>query len=145
MNFLATIGVDTMKKRTSKKQTEIQLSAKNKQTNKSGVVFVSGLCGRWTPVVHPDDVRLMPWTLIGAFFIVYEVLLMPYRFCFSAPPEGFFWYFENLLTTYFIVDVAFNFFIGYTTPRGDFVTNHSAVRWNYLKGWFLVDFVAPPT
>ena len=95
-----------------------------------------------TPIVNPDDERLLPWTLLGAGFIVYEVLLMPYRFCFSAPPEGFFWYFENLLTTYFIVDVAFNFFIGYTTPRGDFVTNHSAVRWNYLKGWFLVDLVA---
>jgi hypothetical protein len=67
---------------------------------------------------------------------------MPYRLCFSAPAEGASFIFENLVTLYFLIDLLLNFFVGYTTPKGDLITKHDAVVRNYITGWFTIDFLA---
>ena len=42
----------------------------------------------------------------------------------------------------FLIDLLLNFFVGYTTPKGDLITNHDAVVRNYITGWFTIDFLA---
>ena len=63
-------------------------------SNNTSVVFVRGWCGRCTPIIHPDHFYLLPWILLGALFIAYDLLVMPYRLCFSAPAEGASFIFE---------------------------------------------------
>jgi hypothetical protein len=106
------------------------------------VFFVRGCLGPKTPIIHPDHMRLLPWVLLGAFFICYDVLMMPYRICFSAPAKGPMFYFEAFIQIYFIMDLALNFFIGFMTPTGELVVKHSVVIMHYAKGWFFIDFLA---
>ena len=63
--------------------------------------YVSGCCGNYTPLIHPDNHRLLLWIMCGAFLIAYDVLMMPYRFCFEAPALGIMFVFENFVTVYF--------------------------------------------
>merc|ERR1719387_2495039 len=67
---------------------------------------------------------------------------MPYRLCFDAPAQGPMFIFENAVTLYFLVDLVLNFFVGFTTPKGDLIIQHQAVVKNYLRGWFIIDFLA---
>jgi len=52
------------------------------------VVCTSGCLGPKTPIIHPDSMALLMWVLIGAGFICYDILIMPYRMCFNAPAKG---------------------------------------------------------
>merc|ERR1719199_8454 len=93
----------------------------NTASNQAKVVFVNGLCGGCTPIVHPDHYCLLPWILVGALFIGYDLLVMPYRLCFDDPAIGPMYIFENLVTLYFLIDLVLNFFVGFTTPKGDLI------------------------
>jgi CRP-like cAMP-binding protein len=108
----------------------------------SMVVRTSGCCGSRTPIIHPDHTKLLAWTLIGALFICYDVLMMPYRMCFSAPAKGPMFAFEASISVYFIMDLVLNFFIGYITVTGDLVSIHSMVIKRYVTTWFPIDFLA---
>jgi CRP-like cAMP-binding protein len=112
------------------------------QDENHSVFFIRGCCGPKTPIVHPDNNRLLVWIILGMVFILYEVFLTPYRLCFNAPAEGPSFYLETVIAVYFIADVFLNFFVSFYNAEGQVIRNHGLIMRSYVKGWFLIDCVA---
>jgi hypothetical protein len=106
------------------------------------MLFIPGCCGKKTPIVHPDNNRLLLWILLGMVFIIYEVFLTPYRLCFNAPAEGPMFAFETVIAVYFISDVFLNFFVSFYNGEGQVIKSHGLIIKSYVKGWFIIDVVA---
>jgi hypothetical protein len=108
----------------------------------TNVFYIQGWCGRFTPIMHPENHWLFFWTLIGILFVVYECFLTPYRLCFNAPAEGIMFYFESGVNSYFLVDLVLQFFVSHRGPDGILIRNQSAIARKYLLGWFSIDAIA---
>jgi hypothetical protein len=108
----------------------------------TAVHFVKGCCGPYTPIVHPESVRLFLWILLGVLFVVYECFMTPYRLCFEAPAEGPYFIFEAVVNIYFIFDVFLHFFVSFRDQQGQIVMDHSIIMKKYVQGWFMLDVIA---
>ena len=106
------------------------------------VFFVWGCLGPRTPIVHPDNPRLLAWILCGLLFILYEVFITPYRLCFNAPAMGPMFALETVINVYFICDVCLNFFVSSYDKEGQVVQSHATIIRGYVRGWFIIDFTA---
>ena len=62
--------------------------------------------------------------------------------CFDAPAKGPSFVVESIINSYFICDVTLNFFVSHRKVVGDVETSHSKIIRKYLRGWFIIDFVA---
>jgi hypothetical protein len=124
-----------------KKDPAIGILDEENDSNHS-MLYIWGCCGPKTPIVHPDNTRLLLWTILGIFFIHYEVFVTPYRLCFNAPAEGLEWYFASVITVYFLIDIVLNFFITFYDDEQHLIKSHKMIIKTYVKGWFIIDFLA---
>ena len=58
---------------------------------------------------YPDSMFKMTWDMFGLCFIIYQSIVIPYRFCFKASAEGEFKYLETIIDFFFMFDVGKNF------------------------------------
>ena len=49
---------------------------------------VPEVCGCRSYIVHPENNKLLAWTLSGLFLILYEVYMTPFRLCFDVKAAG---------------------------------------------------------
>jgi hypothetical protein len=103
------------------------------------LMYIPGCCGSRTPIIHPDNQKLVYWIIVGIVFVIYECFITPYRMCFDAPAEGAFFVFEVCINIYFMIDVCMNCFIAYRNKEGQVVQSQCEIVKHYLGGWFLID------
>lgn len=92
------------------------------------------------------DRLLNYWDVAQAFILVYIAVIVPIRMAEFVPENTdlsspFFWW-EVFVDAFFATDVVLRFRIGYTTHKGNLETGRWNVAKRYLRGWFLIDFVA---
>ncbi|GBG25384.1 Potassium voltage-gated channel subfamily H member 6 [Hondaea fermentalgiana] len=94
-------------------------------------------------IVPPGHGLKVKWDLLIAFFIVYSVLLVPFRIGFAQSSEGFSKAFDILVDIFFGLDMIVAFRTGFESSDQDVViVVPLAIAKQYLKGWFLVDFMS---
>lgn len=80
----------------------------------------------------------MIWDAIALIAIMYEAVTVPLQICWEvATNEVMLW----LMTTFFTVDIALNFCTGFFRD-GILIMKWQPIIWNYLKGWFIIDFMS---
>lgn len=125
-----------------KKDPAIGISDPTANEENHSMLYISGCCGPKTPIVHPDNSRLLLWIILGMFLILYEVFMTPYRLCFNAPAKGVLFVFETFIAIYFISDVCLNFFVSFYDDEQQVIKSHKTIIKTYLKGWFCIDAIA---
>jgi hypothetical protein len=76
-------------------------------------------------------------------FILHDFIVIPYRFAFALPAIGWVWWFEQLITSYFVADIFLNFMTGYYDERlQKLVMNPYVIARRYIRGWFAIDCLA---
>ena len=93
--------------------------------------------------IKPDTPLLTTWECTVVVLVLYNAFALPYRLAFDRNHD------INALTTldtlsdvFFWIDMLLNFFIAFRDPWGVLVTNRRKIAFNYLQGWFWIDFPA---
>ncbi len=92
-------------------------------------------------VLPPDGRVRLTWDLLGMVFILYEVIMIPLQISFTFDEGNFLSVFAIVIDAFFISDLLLNFNTGYYL-RGNLVVDRSEIASNYLKSWFVLDFMA---
>ncbi len=106
---------------------------------------------RWFPL-YPDSVFKSTWDFVAMMFIIYQAMLIPYRYCFKARAFGIYKFIDIFMDLFFIVDLSkfhlliilslvLNFLTGYY-KRGNLVMKRGPIMRRYLRTWFIFDFIA---
>eukprot|EP01043_Picozoa_sp_COSAG02_P000279 COSAG02_NODE_5_length_66751_cov_63.939148_25_plen_841_part_00 len=92
----------------------------------------------------PDSLSSGMWDLFGLLLLICVSVLVPLRSCFEVEVEPFSgaWFFDLFTDVYFVVDLFLNFFTAYYDDKGMREFRKSKIRWNYLRGWFVIDLVS---
>jgi len=93
--------------------------------------------------LHPFGLFRTIWDTLSAVAIVYSALFVPYRLAFEIEISGAEFVFDRIVDVSFIIDMVFSFFTAYYDPKAEqMVSARGKIASNYLKGWFLPDFLA---
>lgn len=65
---------------------------------------------RWFPL-YPDSVFKSSWDFIAMTFIIYQAIVIPYRYCFKARAFGVYKWIDLFMDTFFIVDLGKRHFL----------------------------------
>ena len=60
---------------------------------------------RWIPL-YPDSRFKSAWDFIGMCFIIYQAIVIPYRFCFKARAYGTIKLYEFSMDIFFMFDLG---------------------------------------
>jgi hypothetical protein len=94
-------------------------------------------------MLNPHGNIRICWDFLMCFFLSYTVFSEPVFMGFDVKPEGFFFVMENIVITYFLMDIVFNFRTAFESGSNKaVVTDGRVVAWRYITGWFLLDFVS---
>lgn len=93
-------------------------------------------------VIHPSTGVRTAWDLVLGVFVVFTVLVVPYRIAFSQTATGGMEILELVVDFFFLTDVIVNFFTGFHDPTGLYVCSKGRIAARYLKGWFALDIVS---
>ena len=82
--------------------------------------------------------------LVQAVLLMYIAALLPYRIGFNDNVQlwSFFFFLDLCIDIYFIFDLYLNFRTAVVTLDGELMFTRKEVARNYLRGWFLVDFIS---
>lgn len=82
----------------------------------------------------------MIWDLLMGAFILFSVVIVPYRMGFGVTPNAGERVFDMLVDIFFFVDILFCFNTAYVDPVTEVVvTDRRKIAWNYIKLWFWID------
>ena len=94
-------------------------------------------------ILHPFAVFRTIWDSISAIAIVYSAIFVPYRMAFELVPTGGEWWFDRIVDISFMIDIPLTFNTAYyDAEKEEMVTDRARINENYLKGWFVPDFLA---
>lgn len=92
-------------------------------------------------VIPPDSLFKIIWDVLGMIFILYQVIVIPYRMCFDENSYGGMAAFELTQDFYFILDIVITAFTGYY-DKGNLIMTSKKIILNYLKLWLWLDILA---
>jgi len=93
-------------------------------------------------IINPMSIWKTTWNIFILLIILFLAITVPYRIPFeNVTPVG--WVDSDMtIDTIFIFDMLMNFFTAFEDESGELVTSKKKIGINYLKGWFLLDFVS---
>lgn len=92
-------------------------------------------------VFYPEGKFVIFWEIVCVLLCVHQAITIPYRVCFSVITVGLWGIADIIIDCLFIFDVMLNFNIGFYSA-GNIVLNRKLIAMNYLKSWFLLDFIS---
>eukprot|EP01051_Picozoa_sp_SAG22_P007882 SAG22_NODE_572_length_9005_cov_105.428138_3_plen_814_part_00 len=101
----------------------------------------------WPPLMlHPYALFRTIWDGLSAIAIVYSAIFVPLRMSFALPEHDHMsaaYIFDKMVDLSFMIDMVLSFFTAYYDPEHEeMVTDRGKVTANYLKSWFVPDFLA---
>lgn len=97
------------------------------------------------PCVIPQNHPFMRgWDVVMLALLVFTAVVTPFEVAFLASTEYDAMFFVNVVVSLlFLTDLVINFFLPYTDIKtGVEVDDNIDIAYNYLTGWFVLDFVS---
>jgi len=97
--------------------------------------------------LHPHSRFKVGWDIVSMVFLMYNVVIVPWRLCFSVftwCPDPL-WFFEAFIDIFFLFDMALQFVTAEFYSGGDSGLLEEDLRKlavRYLKTWFFTDLVS---
>ena len=85
------------------------------------------------------------WNFIVSLLLIYTVLVVPMKVSFymlETVEIGFTYYLDLVVDFLFGIDIVINFISAEEEPDGTVVKKWNIIAYNYLTGWFAIDFIA---
>lgn len=95
---------------------------------------------RW--LVHPQHPLKLGWDIFLSLLICYSALMVPYRVLMLASVQGGWLFLELAFDCVFMVDICLSLRTAYMDEGGAIVLQPGLIARNYLRTWFLIDFVS---
>ncbi|XP_036372010.1 potassium/sodium hyperpolarization-activated cyclic nucleotide-gated channel 2-like [Megalops cyprinoides] len=97
--------------------------------------------GVW--IIHPYSDFRFYWDLLMLFMMMGNLIILPVGITFFESENTVPWIIFNIVSdTLFLVDLVLNFRTGLVKEDTEIILDPLVIRSNYLKTWFLVDFVS---
>ena len=94
-------------------------------------------------IIHPGLPSKMIWDVCVAVLIVYSVVLIPFRICFSTESTGFSLVLDYVIDVIFAIDMVLCFRTAYFLDDGRaLVIVPKLIATHYMRSWFIVDFLS---
>merc|ERR1711865_660450 len=93
-------------------------------------------------LIHPEKDEKVYWDLTVGAFIVFSVIMVPYRLAFQVEPSGGEEVFDIIMDLVFLMDMVLSFRTAFFNERCELVYTIKAIKWQYLKGWFTIDLLS---
>lgn len=89
---------------------------------------------------------MQAWDLLVLLVVIYTTFMTPFQVAFLAETPVSIFALNRIVDCILLVDMVLHMFLVYQTRSsssraGTWVTNRSKIWWNYLAGWFLIDFI----
>eukprot|EP00232_Nephroselmis_pyriformis_P004492 CAMPEP_0182913664 /NCGR_PEP_ID=MMETSP0034_2-20130328/38155_1 /TAXON_ID=156128 /ORGANISM="Nephroselmis pyriformis, Strain CCMP717" /LENGTH=562 /DNA_ID=CAMNT_0025050391 /DNA_START=251 /DNA_END=1936 /DNA_ORIENTATION=+ len=113
--------------------------------HRAAIQAVEDLSQRKTKtVIDPQSNGRVAWDLVLGFLIIYSVIIIPFRIGFDKNSKKLSAAFiaDVFVDAVFFLDMALNFLTGFYNEHEVLVTDRRTIAVNYLKTWFVVDFVS---
>ena len=91
-------------------------------------------------LLRPENPLRILWEIILAVFLLILALMLPYTSAFQPSNEEISRSIDIISLVVFSIDIVFNFNTAFY-KEGEIVINRTSIAKNYLKRWFLVDFI----
>ena len=93
--------------------------------------------------IHPHKRFKIIWDMVLMLVILYSIVVIPYRLAAHVDAEGAWLALETSFDVFFGMDLILNFFTSYIDPKsGELETRLGMIAKNYLRHWFVVDFLS---
>ncbi|HMW60933.1 MAG TPA: ion transporter [Leptospiraceae bacterium] len=92
-------------------------------------------------MIHPEGVFKQAWNALILVCTLFFAIEIPMRMALGYHIGGWLFAIDVFITVCFMVDVVINFFTA-EYVNGVLVTDKKVIAITYLKGWFLIDFLA---
>ncbi len=93
-------------------------------------------------MIHPDENKPKQiWDGLILLLTIFAAIEIPLRIVLNYHAQGFLLFFDWFITICFFTDVMLNF-VTSIYLNGKLVSDRKIVAKNYLRGWFLIDFLA---
>lgn len=98
---------------------------------------------RWFIILPESQPRLI-WNFIVLCLLLYTATFVPYRTAFidEDDPDSFIVQFEIFIDSMYMLDFCLNFLMAYEDRDKKIEKRLRFIAINYIKGWFLLDFVS---
>ena len=94
-------------------------------------------------VFHPNMWAKTAWDMLIGIFVVYSMLSVPIEVAFQATAKGGWYVVDIMISAFFMLDACFTFRTAYFDEELQaFVVVSSLMAGNYLRTWFVVDFLS---
>lgn len=93
-------------------------------------------------VVSPRASGKLYWDVLVGFFIIWSVVLLPFRIAFEISSTGGMFVFDCIIDICFGIDMILNFRTGYFTDQELYVADPRKIAKRYLSGFFLPDLLS---
>eukprot|EP00928_Gymnodinium_smaydae_P029751 TRINITY_DN22317_c0_g3_i1.p1 TRINITY_DN22317_c0_g3~~TRINITY_DN22317_c0_g3_i1.p1 ORF type:complete len:872 (+),score=150.64 TRINITY_DN22317_c0_g3_i1:129-2618(+) len=97
------------------------------------------------PILHPEAKIRLTWMIVGFVFVTYEAIAIPLHLAFEIEASSvniFYFYFMQIVSAYWLLDICASFITGYVTEDGSLVTTPGVIARRYLRTWFVLDLIA---
>ncbi len=93
-------------------------------------------------IILPNSALKFAWSIVLAIIFLYTALLMPVHVAFVDSSDYAWSTVETVVDALFWTDIGFNLISAYYDDNEVLITDLKSIILNYLKTWFLIDFVA---
>jgi hypothetical protein len=97
------------------------------------------------PLLHPMSPVKIAWDVLSMFFLVYNIIIVPYRIAWdsNATVTSNWFILESLIDWFFVLDIFLNFRTAVVKHQTGVITEDSLeIAKEYWRTWFLIDFVS---
>eukprot|EP00929_Paragymnodinium_shiwhaense_P087496 TRINITY_DN4765_c0_g4_i1.p1 TRINITY_DN4765_c0_g4~~TRINITY_DN4765_c0_g4_i1.p1 ORF type:complete len:947 (+),score=202.80 TRINITY_DN4765_c0_g4_i1:82-2922(+) len=93
-------------------------------------------------MLHPYSLQRLVWDVFGFMICCHDLFLLPME-SFELPLLylNFLEVFQRVTTVFWSADILISTRTGYQTEWGDIEDGQAAVLWNYVRTWFILDFL----
>ena len=92
--------------------------------------------------LHPDKPFRVIWEIISTLLVLWVTMSLPFKMAFMnahVNDDDPFFAFQIFVDTFFMLDLAVNFYTAFYDRNEQLVTDHRLIKLHYLRSWFLVD------
>lgn len=92
--------------------------------------------------IDPTSEFMKKWDNFIILLLLFTAVVTPFEVSFLATALNMLFYMNRCVDGGFIVDMFFQFFMGYQNQDNIYIYDYGAIASRYLTGWFPIDFVS---
>ncbi|CAH9063616.1 unnamed protein product [Cuscuta epithymum] len=96
-----------------------------------------------TSIISPFDPHYRNWEAFLVLLVFYTAWVSPFEFGFLETPSGPLAISDNVVNTFFAIDIVLTFFVAYLDRTTYLLIDEpKKIAWRYIRSWFVLDLIS---